>query len=163
MTRRNCRIGELLIPSGSGKANAKGMGLSRVESRKMNRDDQKRSSPTGWWIASYIERAAWDDEPPLLQSSRCTAWENTIILRAGNRDAAYKKAVRLGSSNRSTISDAAGKRTGRWVFEGLTSLLPIYDELEDGAEILWVDQSGRTLKTIRSKVKKKHELEVFAD
>lgn len=84
-------------------------------------------------------------------------------LKARNRDAAYKKAVRIGSSNRSKFSDAVGKKNGGWVFEGLTSLLPIYEELEDGAEILWSDHSGRTLKTIRAKIKKKRELEAFAD
>jgi hypothetical protein len=127
----------------------------------MKKADHQHHSPTGWWIASYIARAVWDDDRRPSESSRCTAWENTIILKAKDRDSAYSKAVRLGSANKSTFSDDASKRTGRWVFEGLTSLLPIYDELADGAEILWRDHSGRTLKRVRSMVKKKNELEAF--
>lgn len=130
----------------------------------MKKIAQQNRSPTGWWIASFIERAVWDDDARRpSESSRCTAWENTIIFKAKNRDSAYSKAVRLGSLNKSTFSDTTDKRTGRWVFEGLTSLLPIYDELEDGAEILWRDHSGRTLKRVRAMVKKKSELEAFDD
>lgn len=127
----------------------------------MKKSNHRHRSPTGWWIASYIERAVWADARRPPPSSRCTAWENTIIFKAKDRDAAYSKAVRLGSLNKSTFSDAAGKRNGRWVFEGLTSLLPIYDELEDGSEVLWRDYSGITLKRVRSMIKKKSELEVF--
>lgn len=129
----------------------------------MKKAEHQHRSPTGWWIASYIERAVWDDARRLPASARCTAWENTIIFKAKDRDSAYNKAVRLGSSNKSTFSDDAGKRNGRWVFEGLTSLLPIYDELGDGAEVLWRDCSGRTLKRIRALVKKKNALEAFDD
>lgn len=95
-------------------------------------------SPYGRWIASYIEWPTWDDAPaPSPNSRRCHAWENTIILRARNREGAYKNAVKLGSNNVSTFWDKRNrKRTGRWEFLGLTSLLPIYQKLEDGAEIL---------------------------
>lgn len=129
----------------------------------MKRAVYQHRSPTGWWIASYIERALWDDTRRPSDSSRCAAWENTIIFKAKDRDSAYSKAVRLGSSNKSTFSDDTSKRTGRWVFEGLTSLLPIYDEIGDGAEVLWRDRSGRTLKSVRTMVKKKGELEAFDD
>ena len=48
-----------------------------------------------------------------------------------------------------------------FVFEGLTSLIAIYEELEDGAEIIWQEHENKTLKTIQGWVKKKEELEVF--
>jgi hypothetical protein len=129
----------------------------------MKNSIRQRTSPTGWWIASYIERAVWDDARRLSGASRCVAWENTIIFRAKDRDAAYSKAVRLGSLGRSTFSDPSGKRTGRWKFEGLSSLLPIYEELEDGAEVLWRDYSGVSLNRVRRMIKKKRELEAFDD
>lgn len=49
------------------------------------------------------------------------------------------------------------------MLDGLTSLLPIYDELEDGTEILWEEHTNRTIKKVKSWVKEKHELEVFDD
>lgn len=129
----------------------------------MKKVPDRNRSPTGWWIASFIERAVWDGASRSPEASRCTAWENTVIFKAKDREAAYKKAVLLGSSNKLEFSDPAGKKAGRWVFEGLTSLLPIYDPLEDGAEILWRDHSGRTLKRIRGMVKNKRDLEAFDD
>ena len=143
---------------------------AQMKSKSKDRNKSKskaksegRASPTGWWIASYIERAVWDGESRASAASRCIAWENTILLKARDRDSAYRKAIRLGSSNTSKFSDATGKRTGKWVFEGLTSLLPVYEELGDGAEILWRDHSGRSLKKVRSMVKNKAALEAYAD
>jgi hypothetical protein len=127
----------------------------------MKRKSTIARSPTGWWVASYIERAVWDHGSQPSDSSRCKAWENTILIRAKNGDAAYKKAVRLASSNKSTFSDSMGKKIGRWKFEGLTSLIPLYEEIRDGAEIIWTDRSGLSFKRIRAMVRRKGDLEVF--
>jgi hypothetical protein len=124
----------------------------------------RNHSPCGWWIASYIERTVWDDEPNPSLNSRCLAWEKTIILQAPNRDAAYEKVIALASQQTSQFVDTTRKnRKGHWVFEGLTSLLPIYDELSDGTEILWIEHKNRTIGKIRSLVKRKEKLEVFDD
>ncbi|MDG4596694.1 MAG: DUF4288 domain-containing protein [Candidatus Contendobacter sp.] len=124
----------------------------------------RNHSPYGWWIASYIERAAWDDEPNPAPNSRCLAWENTIILQAPDREAAYEKAIALASQQTSQFEDSTrNNRKGHWVFEGLTSLLAIHEELTDGAEILWVEHNNRTVKKVRSWVKRKDEFEVFDD
>jgi len=123
----------------------------------------RNRAPYGWWIASYIQRVAWDDDPNPNPNKRCLAWENTIILQASDREAAFDKAMQLVSQDKSEFEDHDGNRKGHWVFEGLTSLLAIHDKLEDGAEVLWVEHKSRTIGRIRSWVKKKHELEVFDD
>ena len=52
----------------------------------------------------------------------------------------------------------------RLVFEGLASLLPVYDELdEDGAEILFDDCENITVGRVQSWVRQKSELEAFDD
>src|SRR5262245_38312320 len=120
-------------------------------------------SPYGWWIASYIERFERYDEPKRKLRRRCLAWENTILVRARDRGTAYRKATahaRLGDG--SEARDSTG-RLGAWRSEGLTMLLPIYERLEDGAEVLWKEHSGRTVKSIRSLVRSKHHLAVFDD
>ena len=43
--------------------------LASVESNKMKKGANQHRSPTGWWIASYIERAVWDGNPRLSKSS----------------------------------------------------------------------------------------------
>jgi len=40
--------------------------------------------------------------------------------------------------------------------------LPVYDELENGAEIMWVEHKNKAIKTIKNMVKSKSELEVFS-
>jgi uncharacterized protein DUF4288 len=123
----------------------------------------RNHSPYGWWIATYVLRDQWDDNPNPSPKSRCTAWENTIILQAADREAAYEKAVKLASGAATEFGNQKGDRTGRWVFEGLMSLLPIYEELEDGTEILWTEHENKTVAKVRSWVRQKHELEVFDD
>jgi hypothetical protein len=122
----------------------------------------RNRAPHGWWTASYIEQAVWNDDLKPSPNQRCVAWENTILLKAPNREAAYKKAIRL-SKNRPTFESEDGKRKGRWVFLGLTDLLPIYEEIEDGAEILWTEHKNKTVKNVRARVRQKHELTVFDD
>ena len=118
---------------------------------------------SGWWIASYIERFEYYDEPKRDLNRRCLAWENTIIVKAQNREVAYKKAMAVG--RRGEGSEAWNKRgrKGAWRFEGLTLLLPIYEELEDGAEVLWEEHDGRTVRKIREMVRSKSDLSVFYD
>jgi hypothetical protein len=124
----------------------------------------RNHSPHGWWVASYVLRAAWDDEPSPDSTSKFLVWENTIILRAAERGEAYEKALRLAAESQSEFEDAESRgRKGRWILEGLTSLLPIYDELEDGAEILWEEHEEVPLEKIRSWVKSKTDLEAFDD
>jgi hypothetical protein len=125
----------------------------------------RNRSSFGWWVASYIERFEWRSEDRAKLERRCLAWENTVIIKAKDREAAYKRALGLRkefSAKWRNYGNPPG-RPGRWVFEGLTSLLPIYERLEDGAEIIWHEHANRTVKNIRSFVKKKSELEVFID
>ncbi len=119
---------------------------------------------SGWWIASYIERFEYCNKKKKSSARRCLAWENTVLIRAKSREQAYRKAIALGQlSNGNTMWDAEMKRSGSWQFEGLTDLLPVYEKLSDGAEILWKEYRNRTVKTIRSLVKKKRDLPVFDD
>jgi hypothetical protein len=43
------------------------------------------------------------------------------------------------------------------VFEGITDLLPIYEELADGSEIMWAEHAPKKLRSIRKRVKDKRE------
>jgi hypothetical protein len=52
---------------------------------------------------------------------------------------------------------------GRWKPEGLTSLIAIYEPIEDGSEILWTEYANTTVGKIKRRVKAKSELETFQD
>jgi len=95
----------------------------------------KNTSPVGWYVGSYIicfielnESDNNDEEKKFL------AWENTKIIKASS-------GVPV-----------------QWVFEGVTELLPIYEELEDGAEIMYREHKPTKLKELRKKIRKKIDL-----
>ncbi len=123
----------------------------------------RNRSSYGWWIASYILRFQFSEENSENPNRRCLAWENTVLVKAKNREGAYRKALRIGRDNEGLEESSVRGRKGTWRFDGLTSLLPIYEELEDGCEILWREHDGRSVKTIRNLVKSKSQLEAFDD
>ncbi len=127
----------------------------------------KNKSPHGWWVATLVERFEFDDEDKSNLKRRCTAWTNTVILKAKNRNDAYRKAIEygnLGKEDKSTWSQEGTNRTGRWIFEGISSLLPIYEEIdEDGTEIVFKEDTNITVAKVKSWIRKKRELKVFID
>jgi hypothetical protein len=91
---------------------------------------------------------------------------NTVILKAKDREIAFRKASALAQNSATGKWELHGDppgRPGRWVLEGLTSLLPIYEPIEDGAEVLWCESKNKTLGTLRRQVKPKGKLEAFED
>ena len=131
--------------------------------RRKNKIPFQNRSHSGWWIASYIERFEYYDKDKSNIARRCLAWENTVLIRARSREQAYRKAVALGRLSNGNEGWNSEMRRGAWRFEGLTELLPIYEELMDGAEILWKEHRNRTVKTVKSLVKRKRDLSVFND
>jgi hypothetical protein len=118
-------------------------------------------SPFGWWAATYLERFEWYGS----KSHRHRVWENTILIKAKGRDLAFQKAEKhaRSGSGKWRLYGAPPGRKGRWVYAGITDLLPIYEELSDGAEILWQEHLNMTTATINKRIKKRSQLAVFDD
>lgn len=117
-------------------------------------------SPVNWYIAGIMIRFEGNDENQNNVNRRCLVWENQHLIKAKNPDEAYKKALKIGKDSESEYVNTDGESV-RWIFEGLTTLIPVYEELEDGAEIMWIKHENKAVKTIRSRVKSKENLEVF--
>ena len=126
----------------------------------------KNKSPTGWWVATLVERFEFEDEDKSNPRRRCRAWSNLVILKAHDRNQAYRKAIRygeLGKEDNDWIEGLTGRK-GKLVFEGLADLLPIYDDFdEDGSEILFDDHTHISVARVKSWVKQKKDLKVFDD
>lgn len=131
--------------------------------RSSRKIPHRNRSPYGWWIASYLERFEYDDEDKANPNRRCFAWENTIVLKATDRERAYAKAVAIGRRSNGSGAWKSGGRKGRFKFEGLTLLLPVYEDLADGAEVLWRTHDNVAVRTVQSLVKPKKSLGVFDD
>jgi len=93
-----------------------------------------------------------------MLGNRCPVWENTRLIRAKNREEAYRKALRLGRVGHPSRTNA-----GEWRFAGISMLLPVYEKIEDGAEILWTKRGSMSLKSIKKLVRSKQHLSVFDD
>ncbi|MBP8963458.1 MAG: DUF4288 domain-containing protein, partial [Opitutaceae bacterium] len=92
----------------------------------------KNVSPVGWYVASYLIRfieleAEGNDDP----EKRFLSWENTVIVKADDLLAAYDKVVAIALENTAPYKGGPQGIPVQFVFEGVTELLPIYEELED--------------------------------
>ena len=120
--------------------------------------NDKNTSPVSWYIGSYqlrfVELAdAFNDDP----EHRFLCWSDTVIVRADNLDQAYDKVVAIGMARTEPYKGGPQSVDVQWLFEGVTELLPIYEELEDGAEVMWAESTSK-LKTIRRQVVNKQDV-----
>jgi hypothetical protein len=113
---------------------------------------------TGWWIFMEVEQWVSNRQKKLSPTSRCLVWENTRLIRAKNREQAYRKALAYGRLGHPSKTEG-----GEWRFAGISMLLPVYEEIEDGAEILWTDRGLLQIGKIKRMVKTKSQLSLFSD
>ncbi len=117
-------------------------------------------SPINWYIAGIMIRFEGNGENQSNSNRRCLAWENQHLIKAKNPDEAYKKALKIGKESEDEYVNTDGENV-KWVFEGLTTLIALYEDLEDGAEIIWIEHENKAVKTIKGWIKSKENLEVF--
>jgi len=118
----------------------------------------RNRNQTGWWIFSEVEQWVSKRQKRLVAGSKCLVWENMRLVKASSREEAYRKAIRI-------CEEAHPVETvgGEWRFAGISMLLPICEELDDGAELLWKTKGEMTVEKIQKLVKSKMELPVFDD
>lgn len=113
-------------------------------------------SPVGWYVATELLRFVPDGVDAEDLSKRFLVWENLILIQADDPEIAYRKAMERRELHEwKSVS-------GQWHFEGLTSLLAVYENFEDGSEIMWVEHKQKTNRVVKNMVKAKDDLEVFA-
>ncbi|MFD1295647.1 DUF4288 domain-containing protein [Lysobacter gummosus] len=120
--------------------------------------DAKNTSPVGWYVGSYLLRfieleSKGNDDP----DAEFTFWENTVIVRARDLDEAYDKVMAIASGETKPYRGGPDGVPVQWVCEGVTDLLPIYEPLEDGAEIMWEEHESAGLSEMRQRVRGRGE------
>ena len=115
----------------------------------------RNRSPYGWWV--FCELQQWVPAKPRT-AKRFPVWENMRLIRARDREQAYRKAVRLAK-----IGMPSKTKGGAWRFVGISLLLPVHEHLDDGAEILWTDHGSIGAEKLKRLIKRKAELPVFDD
>jgi hypothetical protein len=78
--------------------------------------------------------------------------DSTHILKADDVLKAYEKIhYHYKTIKEKELTKLNGKK-GRWVFEGVIDLVPIYEEFEDLSEILWNEHKNIAVKTIKKEL-----------
>lgn len=114
-------------------------------------------SRIGWYIGSYLLRfVVLEEERNDDPERKFTVWENTVLVRAETFEEAYDKVVAIGEAHAEPYENGLGQDV-RWTFEGISDLLPIYEKLEDGCEVMWASYTKK-LKNIRRRASSKAQL-----
>jgi hypothetical protein len=92
---------------------------------------------TGWWIFEEVEQWVSKRQKKLSPANRCLVRLNLKLARAKSRAEAYRKAMNFGRAGKPSKTHG-----GEWRFAGISMLLPVYDKIEDGSEILWKEDKG---------------------
>jgi hypothetical protein len=110
----------------------------------------KNTSPVGWYVASYLLRFVELDRKDIDDpEAKFLSWENTVLVKAINLDEAYDKTVRIAEESTKPYKGGPYGVDVQWQFEGVTQLVPVYEQIEDGAEIMWTEHAPRKLKNLR--------------
>jgi len=116
----------------------------------------KNVSPVGWYLGSYLLRFVELDDPRRTdQEHRFTSWENTVLVHAKSLDGAYVQVKRIAKQNSKPYRGGPSGVRVRWEYLGVTELLPIYEQIANGAEIAWTERAPRKLKNLQSMVRPK--------
>ena len=117
----------------------------------------KNISPVGWYVGSYLLRFIELEEPGNYdEETRFLSWENTILVQASDLDDAYDKIEKIAVEHTEPYKGGNQGVPVQWIFEGITEILPIYDEIGHGSEIMF-SESTKKLKNLRKLIRKKGE------
>ena len=111
---------------------------------------EKISNEKGnWYIVEIIEKCEPVDRNEKQDLRRALTWGNHHLIKADSSGKAYDKAVKIGKEAEYIFTNT-DKIEMEWIFVGIGELLPIYEDIEDGAELMWTDygfiSNRRTMK-----------------
>jgi len=107
-----------------------------------------------WFLAELVE------EIRVAGSKRNIVHINYVIIHASSPQAAFARAMALSKGGNTSYLNEMGKKVTKR-FRGLRNLDVIYDPLEDGCEIMFVEKLGVSEKGIKKLLRAKNQLEVF--
>jgi hypothetical protein len=87
-----------------------------------------------WYLAHEILFIEVDDAS---SQESFPVWENLILIKANNPEEAFEKAMINGRNSEEPVTIQGVN--GYLRFKGLKDLILINDDLEDGAELEWIE------------------------
>ncbi|MEM6297375.1 MAG: DUF4288 domain-containing protein [Bacteroidota bacterium] len=100
---------------------------------------EKISNKNGnWYIAEVIEKCEPTQRNEKKELRRVITWGNHHLIKADSPEEAFAKAVKIGEEGNQQFTNENGVEM-EWCFVGIADLIPVYEDIEDGAEIMWTD------------------------
>ena len=109
---------------------------------------------TEWFLAELVMKITVADDP------RNVVHQNLVLIRADSADEAYEKAIQFGKKEEISYDNPARKAV-HFHFEGVSDLIDIIEELEDGAELDFHYTVAMPNENIRSLVPPRDRLRAF--
>ena len=107
-----------------------------------------------WFLADLIQQFTFaNGDGPLV-------WVNTVLIKASGLEEAYEKALKRGDRYDSTFVNTDGIEV-KVTFRGLRNLFLIYEELEDGAELIYEEFDEISEDEIAAMISPKEQLAAF--
>jgi hypothetical protein len=91
-----------------------------------------------WYLVEIIDRCEPSDTKDQRPLRRCIVYGNYHLIKANSVGEAYDKAEKIGLEG-SYIFKNSDKVDMKWEFIGIGDILPIYEDIEDGAELMYTD------------------------
>jgi len=114
-----------------------------------------KGEPVSWYLSREIIYFEFADQ---TDQDEYQVWENLILINAQSPEEAYQKALKHGFASEEEVT--IDGRKGWSKFRGLKTLVPVYEDIEDGAEIEWLEYVVEKDK-LESLVKPKENLPAF--
>lgn len=123
----------------------------------MESQDKISNQNGDWYIVEIVEKCEPAERNEKQDLRRVTTWGNHHLIKAESPEKAFDKAVKLGEEKNYKFTNSNGIEMEN-SFVGIGELLPIYEDIEDGAEIMWTDYGNISNRRAERFVKNKKEL-----
>lgn len=107
-----------------------------------------------WYLAELVMKITVAGE------SRTVVHQNLVLVSALSPDEAYAKALKFGKDGQASYDNPDGKAV-EITFEGISGLVQLYEELQDGAELTFREKIGLDREQIRTLIPPRDQLPVF--
>ena len=109
----------------------------------------KDVSPVDWYLVfALLKFKCGNDSEKEIEYEHI--WENTYLVKANHPLVAFDKGLKIAKKDEQPL-DFKGKN-GAWVLAGIKQVLPVYEKIEDGAELFWTDLGKKKKSETENKI-----------
>lgn len=88
-------------------------------------------------------------------------WVNIHLIKASSAKEAFSKALKKGKEHNARYRAGDKGRPAQWIFRGLRQLIPIYEKIADGAEIMFETYENVAPSAAKKMVRARKNLAAF--